>query len=106
MSKYSFEFKMNLVKMIRYYGIYARHRDVDRYLIRMRSSKQHRFLKSLNQWRSSILLCFGYDPIQCPLCQTKMLVLDVFYDHHRVSLEKLYERKMRSFKASKWRSSA
>ncbi len=93
-------------KMIRYYGVYARHRAIDRKIRRMRSKEQHRFFQSFHKWRNSIFLNFGYDPLKCPGCGTTMLFLDLYFNCQRVSLEDLYERTMLSFKAGKWRSTA
>ncbi|MFQ7356043.1 MAG: hypothetical protein ACLU8S_10915 [Coprococcus phoceensis] len=37
---------------------------------------------------------FGYDPLECPNCKHKMELLELYYNHKRVSLEELYERAM------------
>ncbi|MFQ7354603.1 MAG: hypothetical protein ACLU8S_22160 [Coprococcus phoceensis] len=37
---------------------------------------------------------FGYDPLECPNCKQKMELLELYYNHKRVSLEELYERAM------------
>lgn len=47
-------------KMIRYYGIYARHRDIDRFIRRAISPEKHPVYRSFNRWRNSILSSFGY----------------------------------------------
>ncbi|MFQ7354586.1 MAG: hypothetical protein ACLROG_07355 [Coprococcus phoceensis] len=39
-------------------------------------------------------LLFGYDPLECPNCKHKMELLELYYNHKRVSLEELYERAM------------
>ena len=62
-------------KMIRYYGIYARHRKSDQSLHRAISREKHKIFLSFNRWRESILLSFGYDPLKCPSCGTTMLFL-------------------------------
>lgn len=80
-------------KMIRYGGIYARHRDIDKKLYRAISSENHKFLRSFNQWRTAIIYAFGYDPIKCD-CGTKMTLLEIYHKHKRVSLEKMYEEVM------------
>lgn len=54
-----------LFKMIRYGGIYARHRDIDKKLIRAISRDKHSLYRSFNQWRTAILSSFGYDPLKC-----------------------------------------
>jgi len=43
-------------KMIRYYGIYARHRDIDKRIHRAISKEKHHILLSFNKWRTFILL--------------------------------------------------
>ena len=48
-------------KMIRYYGLYARHRESDKLLFRAISQKARPFLLSFNKWRCSIIASFGYD---------------------------------------------
>ena len=82
--------------MIRYYGIYARHRESDKHLYRAISKEKHKILLSFNKWRISILSSFGYDPLKCPYCGQEMLILDIYYNHKRVSLQELYERTMRN----------
>ena len=47
-------------KMIRYYGIYARHRKIDENLHRQCTSKQRHLYASFTRWREAILLAFGY----------------------------------------------
>lgn len=93
-------------KMIRYYGLYSRHRDVDKKLYRVRSEEKQRVLLSFNKWRLSILSSFGYDPLQCPTCKKKMVFLELYYNHQKVSLQDLYERTMLKHHCGKWKSSA
>ena len=93
-------------KMIRYYGIYSRHRDIDKNLRRQHTSEQRRIFTSFTRWRESILLSFGYDPLQCPKCNSQMEILDIYHNHHRVSLPDLYERAKIRYHANHWRSSA
>ena len=80
-------------KMIRYGGIYARHRTIDKKLFRAISRKKHRFYASFNRWRTAILYAFGYDPLQCE-CGATMKFLELYYRHKRVSLEEMYEKAM------------
>lgn len=82
-------------KMIRYYGIYARHRKSDQSLHRAISREKHKIFLSFNRWRESILLSFGYDPLKCPSCGTTMLFLELYFNHKPVPLHQLYERVMR-----------
>lgn len=80
-------------KMIRYAGLYARHRDIDKRLIRAISHEKHPFFKAFNKWRHAILIAFGYDPLKCQ-CGTTMLFIELYFYHKRVSLEELYEKIM------------
>lgn len=80
-------------RMIRYGGIYARHREVDKNLHRAIPREKHRILRSFNRWRESILSAFGYDPLKCG-CGATMLFLELYFNHKRVSLEELYEKAM------------
>lgn len=79
-------------KMIRYYGLYARHRESDNLLFRVISKQKHKILLSFNRWRKSILVCFGYDPLHCSCCVKTMSILNIYYKQKHVSLEELYER--------------
>lgn len=81
-------------KMIRYGGLYARHREIDKTLFRAISKNKHRIYRNFNQWRTAILLSFGYDPLECPDCKHKMVLLELYYKHKRVPLEELYEKVM------------
>jgi len=66
-------------KMLRYYGIYAKHHKQEKKLRRCISPEKRKFLRSIQDWRNSILLSFGYDPLRCPGCGTSMSVLEVYY---------------------------
>ena len=81
-------------KMIRYGGIYARHREIDSKLYRAISKSKHHIYRSFNQWRTAILSSFGYDPLVCPDCQHRMEFLELYFNHQRVSLEEMYENVM------------
>ena len=81
-------------KMTRYYGLYARHRASDQKLRKAIHPSKHKFLKSFSKWRNDIALSFGYDPLKCPHCHHDMCLLEIYYNHQRVSLEELYERAM------------
>lgn len=81
-------------KMTRYYGLYARHRELDKKLYRAIPKSKHQILKSFTKWRNNILVSFGYDPLSCPKCSHEMLIAEVYYAYHRVSLQDLYERTM------------
>ena len=81
-------------KMIRYGGIYARHRKSDNALRRAINPHKHRIYRSFNQWRTAILSSFGYDPLQCPKCKHQMDLIALYYKHQHVSLEEMYETAM------------
>ena len=81
-------------KMIRYGGIYARHREIDSKLYRAISKSKHHIYRSFNQWRTAILSSFGYDPLICPDCQHRMEFLELYFNHQRISLEEMYEKVM------------
>ena len=80
-------------KMIRYGGIYAGHREIDKKLHRVISREKHSIYRSFNQWRTAILFSFGYDPLTCE-CGTTLLFLELYFNHKRVSLEEMYEKVM------------
>ena len=81
-------------KMIRYGGIYVRHREIYSKLYRAISKSKHHIYRSFNQWRTAILSSFGYDPLVCPDCQHRMEFLELYFNHQRVSLEEMYEKVM------------
>lgn len=81
-------------KMIRYGGIYVRHRKIDKHLHRAISKEKQPFFRNYHHWRLSILTSFGYDPLECPCCKHKMEVLELYHNHQRVSLEEMYEKAM------------
>lgn len=85
-------------KMTRYYGLYARHREIDASLHKAVHKSKHRILLDFNKWRNLILLSFGYDPLQCPKCGHKMEFLELYHNHRRVPLEELYERAMAKYR--------
>ena len=80
-------------KMIRYGGIYARHREIDKKLHRVIYREKHSIYRSFNQWRTAILFSFGYAPLNCE-CGTALLFLELYFNHKRVSLEEMYEKVM------------
>lgn len=81
-------------KMIRYYGLYARHREQDSRLRRAISKEKHKIILSFNRWRDCILSSFGYDPLVCPKCHKTMTVLELYFNHARVPLDEMYEKVM------------
>ena len=81
-------------KMIRYGGLYARHRKIDDSLYKIVSEEKRHVFRSFNRWRTAILSSFGYDPLVCPDCGHKMEFLELYFNHQRLSLEELYEKAM------------
>ena len=80
-------------KMLRYYGIYAKHHKQEKKLRKCISAEKQCFLRSIQDWRHSILLSFGYDPLRCSKCGTSMLVLEVY--HEKTALFERYRKVMR-----------
>ena len=81
-------------KMIRYYGLYARHRKSDKKLNHAISKEKHGIIISFNNWRECILISFGYDPLTCPKCGNTMVFLELYHNHKRVPLDEMYEKVM------------
>lgn len=81
-------------KMIRYGGIYSRHRALDRKLRLAIPKEQHKLYKSFNRWKAAIFFAFGYDPLICPDCGARMLFHELYFAHKRVSLEEQYRKVM------------
>ena len=80
-------------KMLRYYGIYAKHHKQEKKLRKCISAEKQRFLRSIQDWRQSILLSFGYDPLCCSEYGTSMLVLEVY--HKKTTLFEQYRKVMK-----------
>lgn len=65
--------------MLRYYGIYAKYHKQEKKLRKCLSPEKKEFLLRYLDWRNSILLSFGYDPLCCQKCGSSMLVLKVYH---------------------------
>lgn len=85
-------------KMIRYYGIYAKPLDKNKKLVKAISKEKHKFLLSLNKWRNSILLSFGYDVLKCPCCGETMTLLELYHKRKRIPLDEIYKKVMQEYK--------
>ncbi|WP_097007066.1 IS91 family transposase [Lacrimispora amygdalina] len=79
-------------KMLRYYGIYAKHHKQEKKLRKCLSPEKKKFLLRYLDWRNSILLSFGYDPLCCQKCGSSMLVLEVY--HKKTALFEQYRKVM------------
>lgn len=84
-------------KMVRYYGIYARHRQSDKKIRKMLSSGKRSFYRSLNSWRNSIFFSFGYDPLKCHNCGNLMTLLDIFRNSSRVPLDESFRMALEKY---------
>lgn len=84
-------------KMIRYYGIYARHRDSDKHIVKAIPEHRKRFVLSMNKWRMSIGFTFGYDPLKCPCCNNTLTLLELFHNHKRVPLDDLFRKAVEKY---------
>ena len=76
-------------KMIRYYGVYAKHHKHEQKLLYAVPKQKRCFLASLLTWRTSLLLSFGYDPLLCK-CGHTMTVLEIC--HKGTPLIELYRK--------------
>lgn len=77
-------------KQIRYYGIYARNREIDKSLIPAVSPAKRDYLISMDCWRYKIMISFGYDPLCCPHCGTKMRLIDLYHNFNRIPFIETY----------------
>ena len=66
-------------KMLRYYGIYAKHHKQESKLHKCISPEKRRYLYKFYNWQNMILLTFGYDPLKCPKCGKSMFAFEVYY---------------------------
>lgn len=66
-------------KMLRYYGIYAKHHKQKKHLRHFISKERRRSLLRHSDWRSSLIESFGKDPLKCPSCGTTMMILEILY---------------------------
>lgn len=78
-------------KMVRYYGIYARHRESDKNLCKAIPEFKQSFYLSLTKWRNSIAYSFGYDPLKCS-CGNHMTLLEFYHNLKPVPLDDLYRK--------------
>lgn len=85
-------------KMTRYYGLYARRRELDKTIRKAVDPCKHKIILDWNQWRNLIFLSFGYDPLECPKCKHKMVFMELYQKHKRVPLEELYEKAMAPYR--------
>lgn len=90
-------------KMIRYGGLYARHRDTDSSYNRAIHPSKCAFLRNNLRWREAIILSFNHDPLQCPHCKHSMEFIELYFQKQHLSLQDLYDNvmaKSRGFSSS------
>lgn len=90
-------------KQIRYYGIYARQREIDKILKPAISKEQQNYMRSLESWRCRIMVSFGYDPLSCPHCRTSMKMIALYHEHHNIPFVECYLKEKRGFN-SNWKN--
>ena len=86
-------------KMIRYYGIYAQHKESLSRLNRAIKPDFKKFILRRSNWRNNIFISFGYDPLKCPNCGETMSFQELQYNHEHVSLEEMYNKAMAKARA-------
>lgn len=74
-------------KMIRYYGIYANNTKDRPRLIKMVNEKIKELRRKMRSWRIRIMKTFGYDPIECEKCGSRMTVTDMYYKEYGSVME-------------------
>ncbi len=80
-------------KMIRYGGLYARHRKTDQQLHKVISKQKRPILRNFNHWRNAILSSLVMIRWNVPSAGIKWS-FELYFNHQRLSLEELYERSM------------
>jgi len=80
-------------KMIRYYGVYAKHHKYSDKLFMSVSKQQKEFIMKTSNWRTSLLISLGYDPLWCD-CGHTMSVLEICHKGTPLieKYRKLYEK--------------
>ena len=66
-------------KMVRYFGIYANKSKKYNKLSTAVPKDRHSLINSFDQWRTSLLLSFGYDPLLCN-CGHLMSILEISHE--------------------------
>ena len=76
-------------KMIRYYGLYAKNHKHKNSIFLAVPKEKRCFLASLNTWRTSLILSFGFDPLWCS-CGHQMTLLEIY--HKGTPLFEIYRK--------------
>ncbi len=77
---HAFEFISRLIvhipdkifKQIRFYGAYHNSTKLTIDVVKFLSQEKAKFMKSLNTWKSMIILSFSINPLVCDVCNTFM----------------------------------
>lgn len=69
--------------MTRYYGLSARHCEIDKQLHKAVHKSKRRIILDFNIWRKRLPLTMNYAPLQCPNYKKEMLFLKLYHKHDR-----------------------
>jgi hypothetical protein len=66
-------------KQIRFYGAYHNSTKIEINVIKFLPKEKLEFQKSLDTWRIMSLISFNVDPLNCPICNSKMIYYNSVY---------------------------
>lgn len=77
---HAFEFISRLIvhipdknfKQIRFYGAYHNSTKISINVVKFLTEEKAKFMKTLNTWKSMIVLSFSINPLNCPICNSFM----------------------------------
>lgn len=77
---HAFEFISRLIvhipdknfKQIRFYGAYHNSTKISINVVKFLTEEKAKFIKTLNTWKSMIVLSFSINPLNCPICNSFM----------------------------------
>ena len=72
-------------KMLRYYGLYARHHKHSDHVFRIIHPNHRAFHKMLLSWKFQIQLAFGFNPLWCYHCNQNLSFIGLFKDNKPLS---------------------
>lgn len=85
-------------KMMRYYGLYAKHHKQESKLFKRNKNlsdpKYKDFFSLWLKWRALILTCFKIDPLRCPKCGKTMSLMLIQFNKGKETMEERYARIM------------
>ena len=59
-------------KQIRFYGAYHNSTKISINVVNFLTEEKAKFIKTLNTWKSMIVLSFSINPLNCPICNSFM----------------------------------